>query len=82
MARGWESKAVEEQQAAAASQTRSGKVPLTPQQQVKAREREGLLLSRKRVLQQLAGAQNSSRRSMLEQALAELDERLRASASP
>lgn len=75
MARGWESKSVEEQQAAAATQTES-KQRLTPQQAARKQEREALELSRKRVLQQLESVQNPRHRQMLESALTDLDSRL------
>lgn len=76
MARGWESKSVEEQQAqAAAGQSRPAR-PLSPDQIAHRREREGLLLSRTRVLQQLQAAHNPSHRKMLQDALAELESRL------
>ena len=76
MARGWESKSVEEQQAQAAIDRVTPRAHLTPEQRAAQREREGLLLSRQRVLQQITAAQNPIHRSMLERALAELDARL------
>jgi hypothetical protein len=75
MARGWESKSVEEQQAAAGAQVES-KQRLTPQQAAQKQERDALLLSRKRVMQQLESVQNTRHRQMLESALADLDSRL------
>jgi hypothetical protein len=75
MARGWESKSVEEQQSAANTQVES-KQRLTPQQAAQKRAREAIALSRRRVLQQLQEVQNSRHRQMLEIALSELDERL------
>jgi hypothetical protein len=76
MARGWESKSVEEQQSqAAALEQKPGPRP-TPGQLSRQRQRQGLLLSRARVLQQLETAQNSQHRDMLEGALADLDARL------
>ena len=76
MARGWESKAVEEQQAEARSKTDSAKVRLEPAQVAKQKERQGLLLSRQRVLQQLRAAQNPFHRKMLEAALGDLEAQL------
>ena len=76
MARGWESKAVEEQQAEARSKPDSVKVRLEPAQVAKEKERQGLLLSRQRVLQQLQAAQNSFHRKMLEAALGDLEAQL------
>jgi hypothetical protein len=75
MARGWESKSVEEQQSAANTQVES-KQRLTSQQAAQKQAREAIELSRRRVLQQLQAVQNPRHRQMLEIALAELDERL------
>jgi hypothetical protein len=75
MARGWESKSVEEQQAAATA-THELKQPLTPEQKAIRQQSEALQLSRKRILQQLEAAQNPRHRQVLENALAELDSRL------
>jgi len=75
MARGWESKSVEEQQTAAIAQTES-KQRLTPEQAARKQQREALDLSRRRILQQLQSAQNPRHREMLESALSELDARL------
>ena len=74
MARGFDSKSVEEQQSAfvaKSDQTRGA--PLTREEAARQRLREGLLLSRKQVLAQLATATASRHREMLEQALADLD---------
>jgi len=75
MARGWESKSVEEQQTAASAQTES-KQRLTPQQAARRQQEEALDLSRRRILQQLKSVQNPRHRQMLESALSELDARL------
>ena len=75
MARGWESKSVEEQQAeAAASQPKNQ--PLSPQQAAKQQKQLGLTMSRNRVLQQLEVVHNPTHRQMLERALADLDQQL------
>jgi len=77
MARGWESKSVEEQQAqAVSSSSRKMGPPPTPDQVTRQRQRHGLLLSRTRVIQQLEAAQNPQHRQMLQAALADLDARL------
>jgi hypothetical protein len=76
MARGWESKSVEEQQAEAVSTTDKSRRQLTPDQLAKRREQDGLILTRKRVLQQLESAQYPQHRKMLESALSELDAKL------
>jgi hypothetical protein len=75
MARGWESKSVEEQQSQAQSPAKHGPA-LTPEQQARQRGIEGLTLSRNRVLQQLATVQNPRHRSLLQAELAALDAQL------
>jgi len=75
MARGWESKSVEEQQSAAGTQVAS-KQRLTPEEVARKKERDAIELSRRNVLQQLRAAQNPRHRQMLESALSELEERL------
>jgi hypothetical protein len=74
MARGWESKSVEEQQSES-NQPSAGSV-LTKQQAEGRRKRDGLLLSRKSVAAQLELATNPAHRQMLERALADLDRQL------
>jgi len=76
VARGWESKSVEQQQDEVASSSNSPKNLLTPEQSAKQRQLQGLLLSRQHVLQQLQTAQNPRHREMLQAALADLDARL------
>jgi hypothetical protein len=78
MARGWESKSVEEQQAEAAAQKQPAKSRITPQQAIQLRTVEGLRLSRQRVLQQLANVRDQRLRQMFEQALSDLDRRIKA----
>ena len=76
MARGWESKSVEQQQEEAAT-SKSLAAPLTPEQIAREKRRQGLLLSRQRVLQQLEAASKPRHRQMLEAALADLDAQLK-----
>ena len=78
MARGWESKSVESQQADALETTSQRKPPRRPEELAKAQRREGILLSRKHILEQLQTARNPRHKQMLETALAELDVRLAA----
>ena len=66
---------MEEQQAAVSTKIES-KQRLTPEQAARKQEREGLELSRRRVLQQLQSVQNPRHRQMLESALSELEGRL------
>jgi len=76
MARGWESKSVEEQQSQAASTSPRLDSPLSTAERERNRDRERLILSRRHVLEQLASAQNPRHREMLQVALADLDARL------
>jgi hypothetical protein len=78
MARGWESKSVEDQQSEANSRPDRAKQQLTPEQKNREYLRNGLLLSRKRVVQQLTSAVNPQHRQMLETALADLDGKLQS----
>jgi hypothetical protein len=75
VARGWESKSVELQQDDARS-TGEPKRHLTPEQREIASRKEGLRLSRSRILEQLHSAQNPRYREILEKALAVLDEQI------
>ena len=76
MARGWESKSVESQIEDAASRAHRGEA-LTPDERRRRQKREGLELSRRRVLQEIESTRSAARRSSLEQALAFLDEEIR-----
>jgi hypothetical protein len=76
VARGWESKSVEEQQAQARSTPIPAEPPLTPAQTAKQRNRQGLRLSRQHVLQQLEAARNLRHRELLQKALSDLDTQL------
>lgn len=76
MARGWESKAVEEQMEAAQQHPAENKPELDAEQVQREQERAGLELSRARVRAQLAASQNPRLTEMLERALAELEGRL------
>ncbi len=75
MARGWESKSVEDQQAAASTKNES-KQRFTAEQAERKRQEESVRLSRRRLLEQLQATQNPRYRQMLEFALSELDDRL------
>jgi len=76
MARGWESKSVEAQQAEATEKSGSKRPRLTAEAAALERDRETLRLSRQRVLQQLDVTQNPRHRRMLQQELAHLNEQL------
>jgi hypothetical protein len=71
MSRGWESKSVESQQATDVRADRGE--ALTPEERELRQKREGLELSRRRVLQEIETTRSDARRASLEQALAFLD---------
>lgn len=77
MARGWESKAVEEQIAAAESdrEVQAGRV-LTEAERVARARRDGLLLSRAKIIGEMQAARDARHRALLERALAHLDREL------
>jgi hypothetical protein len=77
VARGWESKSVEAQQAEAAEKSSQPHPMLTEQQAAIFRQRETLRLSRQRVLKQLESSSNPRHRKLLEDSLADLEEKLR-----
>ena len=81
MARGWESKAVEQQQEMASSDDRRKRVQLSPAQIAEQQRKKALELSRQRILQQLEVASNPRHRQMLEAALADLDAQIAALAT-
>jgi hypothetical protein len=76
VARGWESKSVELQQDDARSSAEENKPRLTPAQRETESRKEGLRLSRSRILEQLHSTENPRYRKVLEQALAMLDEQI------
>ena len=77
MARGWESKSVEAQQAEASEKAAKPLPPMSAEEAARWREKESIRLSRQRVLQQLEASQNARHRKMLEDSLADLDEKLK-----
>jgi hypothetical protein len=77
MARGWESKSVEAQIESTESQQRASNRPHPTMDQVEAaRKKNGLLLARTRVMQELSVSQHPRYRDMLNRALADLDAQL------
>ncbi|HKN60680.1 MAG TPA: hypothetical protein VJW93_05865 [Candidatus Acidoferrales bacterium] len=77
MARGWESKAVEDQvQESQSKSSRSNKGQLTPTDLELNRRREVLVLSRTRVQRELESSQNPRYTDQLTRALADLDAQL------
>ena len=77
MARGWESKAVEAQQEAASTRGES-KPALTAADAARQNQRATLMLARTRALGELQRACAPAHRAMLEQAIADLDEKIRS----
>jgi len=77
MARGWESKSVEAQQAEASDKSTKTRPKLSAEDAARHRDRETLRLSRQRVLQQLEASRHPQHRKLLQDALAELEEKLR-----
>jgi len=81
MARGWESKSVEDQMGAAqaerAEKEGRAKPYLTPQEREQKERRESLLLSRSQILSRLKVAPNLRYRAQLELALEHLEAQLR-----
>ena len=79
VARGWESKSVEDQIASFASEHRGvPEVHLSPDQIERQRQKEGLLLSRKRVLHDIEQSHNPRHVKLLQESLAYLDAKLTA----
>lgn len=77
MARGWESKSVEDQVQQSETKTTKGKKPQASSAEIDAnRRREVLLLSRKRVERELEASQNTRYKEQLSRALADLDAQL------
>jgi len=81
MARGWESKAVESQQDAAAD-ARTIRPALSPEEAQRQSARATLMLARTRALADLQHACAPAHRAMLEGAIADLDRRIAALDGP
>jgi len=77
VARGWESKSVEAQQAEASDRSIQRHPTMSAEEAARWREKESLRLARQTVLQQLAASQNPRHRKLLEDSLADLEEQLR-----
>jgi hypothetical protein len=77
MARGWESKAVEDQQQEALGR-QTAPPAMTPADAARAAQRATLQLARTRALSDLQQACAPAHRAMLEAAIRDLDEKIRA----
>lgn len=79
MARGWESKSVEAQIEESISEpSRNENRAASPEEQRSRDKKNGLLLSRKRVLQQLERSTSERYSELLRQTLADLDAQIAA----
>jgi hypothetical protein len=78
MARGWESKAVESQQADREERVAASAAVLSHEERERRMRRARLELDRARVRSELAGARQPAHRAMLERALDEIDRRLKS----
>lgn len=76
MARGWESKSVQEQIAAARARESDAKPRLTPEQVAAAKKCDSLLLHRTRVLRDLENCHDERYRKTLSDGLAYLEAEL------
>jgi hypothetical protein len=77
MARGWESKAVESQQDAASDRIKTAGAPVSHADTERRSARATLTLARARAQGDLERATIAAHRTMLEQAIAELDRQLK-----
>ena len=76
MARGWESKAVEDQIAASEERKSAMKRALTPEEIARESQRQGLLLSRAKIVGDLDRARDERHRAILQQALEYIDSQI------
>jgi hypothetical protein len=76
MARGWESKSVEAQQADAAEANSTPRPRLTSEQAGRLRERQNLVMARTSIVRQLESASDPRYRALLEQTLKEVEDKL------
>lgn len=78
MARGWESKNVEDQQEQAKMGTSGTKMQIDPQEQERNRKKRGLELAISKINSDIANARDERHKQMLESAKADLGRQLRA----
>lgn len=78
MARGWESKSVEDQLEERERAKREAAVPVSTEAPEHRQRREALQLTRSRLLAQINAARSDAHRQMLEQSLLAIDEELAA----
>ena len=78
MARGWESKGVEDQIAAAEERKAGSKRARTPDELDRESRKHGLLLSRAKIVRDLENARDDRHRAALQQALDYIDAQISA----
>jgi hypothetical protein len=78
VARGWESKAVEDQIAASEERKSSPKSTKTPGEREQESRRQGLLLSRAKIAGDLERASDQRHRAALQQALDYIDNQIKS----
>lgn len=76
VARGWESKSVEAQQAEASEKPQNQRPRLTSSEAAQQREAENLRLSRVRILRQIESTASPRYRALLQETLEDIDRRL------
>jgi len=76
MARGWESKSVQSQQDLAREEHSAPHRALSDEEKNLLREREGLLMSRARVMRQIEASSNERYTKVLRQALKEIEQKI------
>jgi hypothetical protein len=76
VARGWESKSVEAQQAEAAESSKKSRPRLNASEAAVVREKENLRLARQTILRQMETSTNPRHQEVLQSALADLDRKL------
>lgn len=83
MARGWESKSIEDQQEAAAQRrSADAAAPVSEEEAARRQQIDALHLARARVLADLQRACKPAHRGMLERALADVDSKIEALRAP
>ena len=79
MARGWDSKAIEDQQSAAeAEKSRQSRPELSAAEREVESRRQGLTLARAKIVADLEAASDPRHRTMLDRALAHIDREIEA----
>jgi hypothetical protein len=78
MARGWESKNIEDQQEQAKMSTTGTKMQIDPQEQERNRKKRGLELALSKINSDLNNCRDDRHKQMLESAKADIDRQLKS----